>query len=158
MAESAVPTRFLPAIAALAAGQSNAKAAAAAGVSDRTLRGWKTDPRFQVELDRVRSEACDRVMDAVVSSGESALRALKAIQNDGEAPATARVAAAGHILKLVQGVWAANDLNRAMATVQKYGYTVVPEHELTDQKTDALGDTYDNPTPLPWEPQNHDPD
>jgi transposase-like protein len=87
------------AVEALLAGASHEAAAAAAGVSPRTLRRWVRLPRFAAALRAAQAQAFDEALGVLRASALDGVHALREVASDCEAPAAARVAAARALLE-----------------------------------------------------------
>lgn len=87
-------------VAALAAGQSYADAAAAAGVSKRTARRRMTESDFRAEVDALRADMFARAVGRMAGLVDEAAETLRDVMRDPEAPAGARVSAARAVLQL----------------------------------------------------------
>lgn len=86
------------AVEALVGGATLAVAAAAAGVSERTLRRWRRQLRFREAVRMARRDAFADGIAAIRSALMEAARALRAVASDVQAPAQARVNAARAII------------------------------------------------------------
>jgi len=87
------------AIEALVAGSSRSAAAAAAGVAERTLRRWACSDDFAAALRAAYDEAFTDALRVLRGAAMDAVRALREVASDREAPPPARVAAARAILE-----------------------------------------------------------
>jgi hypothetical protein len=87
------------AVEALLAGSSQEAAAAAAGVSPRTLRRWTHLPHFAAALRAAQSQAFDEALGVLRASTLHGVRALREVASDREAPPAARVAAARALIE-----------------------------------------------------------
>lgn len=103
MSENGARTRGqrwpLACIAALAAGVPSTEAAAAGGVSSRSLCRWRLDPAFVAAVAEYRSEALSRSRATLVFAASVAVAALADVAQNG--PPMARVTAARVILDQV---------------------------------------------------------
>lgn len=88
-------------IAALAGGASHAEAAAAAGVSLRTVTRRTSDPAFRSELAAARRELVDRALGALAAEAAASVRVLAEVRDDPDAPPSVRRAAARDVLALL---------------------------------------------------------
>ena len=79
---------------ALAAGQSYAAAAKAAGVSERSGRAWRSDPVVVAALRDARARALADATTKTVGRLSAAVDVLSLVMADPTMPASARVAAA----------------------------------------------------------------
>ena len=87
------------AIEALVSGSSRSAAAAAAGVAERTLRRWACSDDFAAALRAAYDEAFTDALRILRGAAMDAVRALREVASDCEAPPPARVAAARAILE-----------------------------------------------------------
>jgi transposase-like protein len=87
------------ALEALLQGQTMARAAAAAGVNERTLRRWVHEPVFRSTLLEARREAFGQAIGLTQRYAPVAVATLVKIMNDNSASASAKVTAAATILK-----------------------------------------------------------
>lgn len=149
MARKSTAQKQTAAIAALVGGASYTEAAKAAGVGVRTLYSWRKDEVFSTELDTRQREVKERLSNKIIDTAIESVRVLKSIQMASEFDSV-RVQAATAILRQAGQIIASEELNRAMTIVRRYGYAVIPENQLTDQRTGELNTVYDSPTPLPW--------
>jgi hypothetical protein len=84
-------------VAALAAGRSQADAAASAGVSERTVRRRLGEAGFRSELDRLRAETVRATADALKRAALQAVETLVELQGPSSPPAV-RLGAARAVL------------------------------------------------------------
>ena len=87
------------AIAALLATQSYTDAAATSGLSESTLRRLFKDEAFQANYKAARANLLDDVVTALQGNSLAAVKTLREIMMDRNAPASSRVAAAKGILE-----------------------------------------------------------
>ena len=87
------------AIEALVSGSSRAAAAAGAGVSQRTLRRWACSDDFAAALRAAYKQSFTDALRVLRGAAIDAVRALREVASDREAPPPARVAAARAILE-----------------------------------------------------------
>lgn len=87
------------AIAALLTQPTVLKAAQSIGVGERTLHRWMREPRFLAELRRARAQAFADAVGLTQRFASGAVQVLASIMADKNAPHTARIAAAGMLLK-----------------------------------------------------------
>ena len=92
------PPRLLAAVAAVLAHPRQPAAAAALGISSRTLRRWCALPAFKSALDAERRRLLAAATDALRAGGCEAVAELRAILADKDCPAAVRVQACGCIL------------------------------------------------------------
>lgn len=95
---------------ALLAGATQRQAAQTAGVSDRTLRAWQRDPRFELALRRARGQLWAGIAAELIAGAREASAFLDTVLQDESAPALARVAAARVGLDRALGSAEAEDL------------------------------------------------
>jgi hypothetical protein len=76
-----------------------ARAAAAAGVGERSLRRWLREPAFRDALLRARRESFGQAIGLTQKYAPVAVAALVRILNDSTSPHSSRVSAAGMLLK-----------------------------------------------------------
>lgn len=93
-----VPPRLLAAVAAVLAHPRQPAAAAALGISARTLRRWCALPAFKAALDAERRRLLAAATDGLRQAGVEAVSSLRAILADPETPNAVKVQAAGCIL------------------------------------------------------------
>jgi hypothetical protein len=62
-------------------------AAAVAGISERTLRRWRNEPAFRLELRQAQDEAFGATLTALATLGPRAVTVLSACMEDGSEPA-----------------------------------------------------------------------
>jgi hypothetical protein len=82
----------------LAGGQESGRGAAAAGVTDRTVRRWLNDPTFADALICERRGRFARILNRIAAAGEKSVDVLLSIATDEAQPPSARVAAARTLL------------------------------------------------------------
>lgn len=87
------------ALLALLTNPTKEKAAAAAGITPKTLRGYLTDPVFQAEYKRAFSELVEDATRQAQQDMGPALSTLREIVGDEGENAQARISAARSILK-----------------------------------------------------------
>lgn len=87
------------ALEALLQGLPTARAAAAAGVNERTLRRWVREPAFRSALLEARREAFAQAVGLTQRYAPVAVSTLLKVMNDSTAPASAKVTAAAVVLK-----------------------------------------------------------
>lgn len=81
-------------IVALAQGRPPLEAAAAGGISARTLRRWQQTPEFRAEVTRLRSQLLDRTVGALVEAAADAVATLRAALDDDDSAVQVRAARA----------------------------------------------------------------
>jgi len=87
------------AIEALVSGASRSAAAAAAGVAERTLRRWACSDDFAAALRAAYDESFTDALRVLRGAAIDAVRALREVASDRDAPPAARVGAARAILE-----------------------------------------------------------
>lgn len=75
------------------------KAAAAAGITSKTLRGYLDDPEFQAEYKKAFAGLVEDATRQAQQAIEPALSTLREIVEDGDENAQARISAARSILE-----------------------------------------------------------
>lgn len=85
------------ALEALVTTKSQREAAAAAGISDRTIRQYMNDPLFRSELVRVQSERLTAVTLRATAAMDTALEALEDVARTGND--VSRISAASALLR-----------------------------------------------------------
>lgn len=86
------------AVDALLAGGDVAAAAAAAGVTDRTIQRWRKEPAFLAALQMAQDAALDRTAGALVAASGAAVALLRRVVEDDAAQMSHRLRAAGTLL------------------------------------------------------------
>ena len=86
------------AIEAFLSGSNKLQAAAAAGVSDETIRRWLRDPDFTERLRKAESESLSDVSRGLVRIGEKAISTLEAVMDSPTAAESVKVRAADTVL------------------------------------------------------------
>lgn len=81
-------------------GDSRVEAAAATGMSERTVRRHLADPEFKKALRAARDETVRRTSDALADGATRAVATLAALMDDSSAPPAVRRAAARDLLQL----------------------------------------------------------
>lgn len=77
-------------------------AAASAGVSERTVLRWKTQPSFQREYEAAKKKLAALVQDRLVGISLHAVSVLEQILDDDETPAAVRLGAVRTILEMAR--------------------------------------------------------
>lgn len=114
-----LPPRQQRAIAAILAEPSADRAAAAAGVSPRTLRRWAAGDDFRDALGQAQREAFAGAMRRLQVGAIAAADRLVAMLADPSAPAYARVQAASVILRAGQAWVETDDLARRLEALER---------------------------------------
>jgi hypothetical protein len=84
--------------AVLAAGQSQARAAEAAGVTERTVQRRMADPAFRARVDDARGDLLGRTLDVLGAGALEAAVVLRQVVMDGNEASTVRVSASRALL------------------------------------------------------------
>ncbi|MGE3110096.1 MAG: hypothetical protein AB7O77_17295 [Phycisphaerales bacterium] len=95
----AITTRQEKAVAALLVEPTIAKAAAAAGVPERTLKSWLRQPAFAAAFRAARHDAFSHAITLTQRYTPHAVQVLAKIMTDQSAPFPSRVTAASALLK-----------------------------------------------------------
>lgn len=90
--------KYQTAIAALMTAPRQADAAAAAGISERTLERWMVRPDFRRLYRAARSAAVEQAVSQLQTFSSSAVAVLVEVMQDTAAPPAVRVAAASKVL------------------------------------------------------------
>jgi hypothetical protein len=105
------------ALAALLSHPTIATAASAAGVNEKTLRGWLKEPGFKAAYAEARAEILERTVARLLRASESAVRTLEAAL-DAERTADS-IRAARIILELAVKGTAELDLEARLAALEQ---------------------------------------
>jgi hypothetical protein len=103
---------------ALAAGQDKAAAAAAAGVSVRSIQRYMADPRFRAALTAATGERVGNVSRQLVAAMETAVSTMLAIV-ESDAPPTVRLRAAAEILSAGIKLYEQAELTRRIEALEE---------------------------------------
>jgi hypothetical protein len=112
-------SRHEHAIAALLKTTTIGKAAAAAGISDRTLRRWLQRADFQAAYRAAKREMINGAVHILLHATSSATQVLVNIMNDPEQPSSSRVAAARTILTMVMRSFRDDDTEARLREVEQ---------------------------------------
>ena len=104
---------------ALLRGTSHCEAAAACGLSERTVRRRLSDPAFREELKGARHETLRHTADALAHAGLAAVHALAGLATDAGSPASVRRAAARDLLELSLRVREQVDLSERIEGLER---------------------------------------
>lgn len=104
------------ALEALVSTKNQKEAAAAAGVSDRTIRQYMSDPLFRSELVRVQSERLTAVSVRATSAMDTALDALEDVAQHGND--AARISAATVLLRCGRDMLEAYSIDTRMTQLE----------------------------------------
>jgi predicted ArsR family transcriptional regulator len=85
---------------AILRGNSQIEAAAASGLSERTVRRHLADPAFKAALRAARDESVRRTSDALADGAARAVATLSALMDDATAPPAVRRTAARDLIQL----------------------------------------------------------
>ena len=102
-----------------------ARAAAAVGVHERTLRRWLAEPAFRDAVQAARRAAFGQAMGLVQWYASVAVAALVKVVNDPAAPANCRVTAAAVLLKVGREGIELDDLARRVEALER-SWVVLP--------------------------------
>ncbi|HEX8913562.1 MAG TPA: hypothetical protein VF796_14480 [Humisphaera sp.] len=106
------------AVEALMREASTARAAAAAGVNERTLRRWAKEPAFRAAVLRARRDAFGQAVGLTHRYAPVAVATLVKVMNDPMAAASARVAAAGLLLRVGREGLTLDDLSERVQQLE----------------------------------------
>lgn len=107
------------AITALVANPSIKAAAAACGISEKTLHQWLNDPAFAAELKKAQDATTKAAMRRVVVSVNAAVSVLEEIMHDITVSPAARVSAARTLLDSALRVYETQDIEDRMAAIER---------------------------------------
>ena len=107
------------AIASLLAGRNIAAAAAACGVSKRTLQRWLKHDEFRKQYDAAKRELLEGTINKLRSVGGEAVEALREVVTDGEAAAGARVSGSRAILETLIKAVEIQELEKRVGELEK---------------------------------------
>lgn len=122
------PTQIL-ALAELAAGKTQAEAAAAARVTDRTVRLWLNQPLFAKCLRERRAELWTMCTNRMHADANVALETLRKATQNGEAREWERVAAAKTIVEFTRKAAEGEDLRARLRELEGRVAALVAEAE-----------------------------
>jgi hypothetical protein len=94
--------RQVAAIGAILANSTQEEAAAAVGITPRTLRRWSANERFAAELRRQRTRVLDQVATVLAGGAAAAARSLIQIATGEARASAARVSAAKAVIDAAQ--------------------------------------------------------
>lgn len=106
------------AVAALAAGATAKDAAAAAGISERTIHRRLDDPAFLAVVGRARATLFAAALGALAREAAASVDLLAAVRDDSDAPPNVRRQAARDILTVGDQLRATTDLAERLAAVE----------------------------------------
>lgn len=107
------------ALAALLTCSTKKEAAAQAGISDRTLRAYFTDPAFQEAYQRAFGGVVEDATRQAQKTLAPALSTLQEIMEDADIPAAARVSAAKAALEYAIKLTETNDFAARLEAVER---------------------------------------
>lgn len=116
MTEDVRPEGKTAVLLALARGCSATEAAAAGGVSDRTVRRWLENPGFRAEVNRQRAEMLGQTAGALVDAATEAVATLRGAL--GAEAESVRVRAAVAILNALVTVRETVELEERVAALE----------------------------------------
>jgi hypothetical protein len=96
-----------------------ARAALVAGANERTLRRWLTQPAFRDAMFRARREAFGQAIGLTQRYAPVAVATLVKFMQDGAAPPSAKVSAAGMLLKFGREGVELDDLAARLEAVER---------------------------------------
>lgn len=106
-------------ISALLQSPNMTEAAKAAGISETTLWRWLKNDDFKLAYAAARREAVQQAVVQVQRASCEAVRTLKDVMADSEAPASSRVAAAKAVLEMSLKAVETEDLERRIVELEK---------------------------------------
>ena len=101
---AALPPQYQRALELLLAGDCRATICRKCGISERTLRAWLADARFQTALAEAQGERLEGLKRQAMHGAGKALDVLKRIMNNSKTNPTARTQAAARFLEFVRHV------------------------------------------------------
>lgn len=107
------------AITALVANPSIKAAAAACGISEKTIHQWLNDPAFASALKTAQDATTRAAMRRVVTSVSAAVTVLEDIMQDISVPPAARVSAARTLLDSALRVHETQDIEERIAAIER---------------------------------------
>lgn len=103
-----------------------ARAAALAGVGERTLHSWLRQPLFTAAYREARRTAFGHAISLTQKYSPMAVGTLVKIMGDEGKPATARVAAATALLRFGREAIELDDINERLAALEEQAGSVAP--------------------------------
>lgn len=94
-------------------------AAAACGISEKTIHQWLNDPAFASALKAAQDATTRAAMRRVVSSVSAAVTVLEEIMQDVSVPPAARVSAARTLLDSALKVYETQDIEERIAAIER---------------------------------------
>jgi hypothetical protein len=107
------------AIESLVAGSSRSAAASAAGVTERTLRRWASSDDFAAALRAAYDESFTDALRVLRGSAIDAVRALREVASDRDAPPAARVGAARVILEEARAAVELDEVGARLSALER---------------------------------------
>jgi hypothetical protein len=107
------------AIGALLTSKSLIEAAELCQIGETTLRRWLTHPGFQAAYLEARRAVVQHALTALQQASMEAVETLRAVQNDVEASASAKVSAAKTVLELALRAVEFEDLEARIARLEQ---------------------------------------
>lgn len=117
--EKKITPRQVIALNSLLSGGTVPSAAAAAGVTGKTVYKWLGRAEFQAELNRAQSEAMDQLSRALVSLGLDAADTLAVAMRDESNPPSIRIRAADIIISRIAVIKDLVDFENRLAALEK---------------------------------------
>ncbi len=90
------------------------------GVSERTLRRWMIQPKFQSELRRARRQALNRAVGRLQQVAERAVDALDQVMRDEKATPAHRVSAARTALRFACHGAEIDDFEERLSALEEF--------------------------------------
>ncbi len=107
------------AIAALLRAPTIAAAAKEAGISEATLFRWLQRPDFDEAYRQARQAAVDQAIAGLQQATGEAVKTLRQVQTDSEAPASSRVTAAKTVLEMALKLRESEELETRLAALEE---------------------------------------
>jgi DNA-binding MurR/RpiR family transcriptional regulator len=107
------------AIVALLSKGSIEEAAKAAGIGVATLWRWLQRPDFKEEYQKARRDAVAQAIGRLQQSCSKAVKTLEVVMDDGDAPASARVAAAKAVLDTALKAIEIDDIQQRLEALEQ---------------------------------------
>jgi len=107
------------ALGALLCHASVAGAAAACGISGRTIHRWLQDPKFRTALRKMQHDHVGQAHSGLQGITADAVETLREVLNNREAPAGARVSACRATLSLAYDLIQADDMQHRIETIER---------------------------------------
>jgi len=94
-------------------------AAAACGISRRTIHRWLQDPKFRTALRKMQHDHVSQAHSGLQGITADAVETLREVLNNREAPAGARVSACRATLGLAYDLIQADDIQHRIETLER---------------------------------------